>query len=89
MVSQLLAKDILVSESGTVFAIFLAERQYSLADLLQSRITGVRTVTGQGLVKARGSLLPKTSYRLVLEFLVLYTRSSPKSFFKLGLDFNG
>lgn len=34
MFSQLLAKDILASESGKVFAIFLAKGQYSLADSL-------------------------------------------------------
>lgn len=32
MFSQLLAKDILASESGKVFAILLAKGQYSLAD---------------------------------------------------------
>ena len=32
---------------------------------------------------------PQDFYKLVLEFLVLYICSSPKNFFKLGLDFNG
>ena len=36
-----------------------------------------------GLVNASGSLLPKTSYMLVLGVLVLYTLSSPKNFSKL------
>ena len=88
MFSQLLAKDILASESGKVCYFSGKKTVFTcrftvVKDNLRQNSHRPRAGEGMGLPT------PQDFYKLVLEFLVLYICSSPKNFFKLGLDFNG